>query len=659
MYLGKTAVNAYDKGVGREFLVSNGQGSYGFSTVVGANTRREHGLLVTRGKGEPHHTVLVSKLEETIITGNKKYQLSTNKYKDLVYPDGYRYLQEYQGTPIPKMLFVIHSIFLEKSIFMPHGGNCTIIKYKVLSSPHKISLEIRPLVAHRAKDYIPQPDVRPSFTVTSSARSIKVSGRGYDSHIQFSHGEWCEKNLWYENLIYENDSRRDVTEFDFLWSPGFNVLEMQEADVAYIVLGESAVQYSLAQLESLERETQDRLGAFIKRAHVPVTHTTIQDMIHASYHLVDNDAAGLPTIYSGYPSVAVRAREIFISLPGLMLATGREKEAKKVFDYWIYQAKFLNNVVPGLIDYIGTPVLEGADVGLWMFYALQKYTAHVKTNEKVKELWNDLKSIINRYIEGIECFRLEMDKSTCLLNLLGSNSHRHWMTGSAEGEPIVLRKGYLVELNALWFNALCFMEKMASELSDENAKVKYSAIVEKIQNNFEKIFLVPEGRHLYDWVDSKSNEKDGSIRPNMILAASLPYSPLSPEAMANVLSVCWDELYTTYGLRTLAPIHEKFKGRAEGRLDQKMKAKYRGMAWPWLLGHFVTTYMRLHKNQDAVDMALTFVRPFHSHARYGCLGGVAEFFDGFMPYNPSGDVLSATALGEVLRVLHEDIGHRS
>ena len=659
MYLGKTAVNTYDKGIGREFLVSNGQGSYGFSTVVGANTRREHGLLVTREKGEPHHTVLVSKVEETIVAGNKKYQLSTNKYKDLVYPDGYRYLQEYQGTPVPKMLFVIHSVFLEKSIFMPHGGNCTVLKYKLLSSPQKINIEIRPLVAHRAKDYIPQPDVRPSFVTTSSDRTVKVSGRGYDSHILFSHGEWREKNLWYENLVYENDHKREAPELDFLWSPGFNAVEMEEGDVIYIVLGETPVHYSVAQLETLERETLGRLRSFVESAHVPVTHTTIQDMIHASYHLVDNRAAESPTIYSGYPSVSIKSRETFISLPGLMLATGREKEASQVIDYWVAQAKMMNNVVPGIIDYTGTPVLEGADVGLWLFYALQKYTAHVKTNEKINELWVDLKSIIHKYIEGIDAFKLEMDESLGLLNLLGSNSHRHWMAGSAEGEPIVLRRGYLVELNALWFNALRFMEEAACAQGDEKAKDQYASIAKKVQDNFEKVFLVPGKRHLYDWVDFKSNEKDDSIRPNMILATSLPFSPLSATTMKNVFNVCWDELYTTYGLRTLSPSHEKFKGRAEGRVDQKMKAKYRGMAWPWLLGHFITAYMRLHPAPDAVDMALTFVRPFHSHARYGCLGGVAEFFDGFMPYNPSGDVLSATALGEVLRVLQEDIGNRS
>ena len=139
----------------------------------------------------------------------------------------------------------------------------------------------------------------------------------------------------------------------------------------------------------------------------------------------------------------------------------------------------------------------------------------------------------------------------------------------------------------------------------------------------------------------------------MILAVSLPSSPLPPETGRHIVGICWDELYTTYGLRTLAPRDDKFKGRAEGRPDQKAKARFRGMAWPWLLGHFVSAYLRF--NPGSKEMGWAFIRPFSSHLRHGCLGGVAEYFDGIMPYRPSGDVLSATSLGELLRILHEEL----
>ncbi|MDR1377355.1 MAG: amylo-alpha-1,6-glucosidase, partial [Synergistaceae bacterium] len=159
--------------------------------------------------------------------------------------------------------------------------------------------------------------------------------------------------------------------------------------------------------------------------------------------------------------------------------------------------------------------------------------------------------------------------------------------------------------------------------------------------------------YLYDWVDPSDGRRDELIRPNAIFAVSLPCAVLPDEMGRSVFATCWNQLYTTYGLRTLDPHNEKFKGRAEGRPDQKKKARLRGMAWPWLLGQFITAYMRF--NPDDADMGWRFVRPFTSHLRRGCLGGVAEYFDGVMPYMPNGDVLSAVSIGELLRVMHEDL----
>lgn len=183
MYLGKADVNTYDKGAGREFLVSNGRGSYGFSTVIGANTRREHGLLVVRPEGSAQHSVLVSKIEETVFDHNKKYQLSTNRYKDLVYPDGYRYLQEYQGNPFPSMLFVIHSILLKKSIFMPQGKACTVLKYELLAAPEKVRLDLRPLFAHRVNSEVCSESEKNGFEIAEqNSSSLGVKGRDHLSY---------------------------------------------------------------------------------------------------------------------------------------------------------------------------------------------------------------------------------------------------------------------------------------------------------------------------------------------------------------------------------------------------------------------------------------------------------------------------------------------
>ncbi len=661
MYLGKADVNTYDKGVEREFLVSNGSGNYGSSTVVGANTRREHGLLVARTEGAAQHTVLVSKIEETLYAHNKKYQLSTNRYKDLIYPDGYRYLQEYQGTPIPSMLFVIHSIFLKKSIFMPQNGTCTIVKYELVASPEPLCMDLRPLFAHRINNDISDGGEKATFGSESSPEGvISVNGRDRISHVSFTSGasetaKWSAKPLWFENIIYERDGLPDKPVVDALWSPGFGSVCLKQGESVYIVLSEEPIAYSLDDIRALEKETIDRLGAFVARAAVPKEYSVVRDMIQSSYHLVADNKGTSPAIFSGFPSVEQRARDTFIALPGLTLATGRLELAWDILDKWLGVATAGGDVMPGSIDYAGKPVFDEIDAGLWFLYAVDKYSAAVGYENAVKKA-DELAALVEKYMEGSETLGVVMDDHTKMLKYFKRDTTRHWMSGDAGGEPLVDRKGYLVEVCALWYNALCVMQKIAELAGKKDAADRYCQFSEACRKSFAETFWNEKDKYLFDWVDPAMGEKDDAIRPNAILSVSLPNPVLDAEPGRQVFATCWNELYTTYGLRTLDPHHEKFKGRAEGRPDQKKKARLRGMAWPWLLGQFISTYLRY--NPEPLDIGWSFIRPFASHLRRGCLGGVAEYFDGVMPYRPNGDVLSAVSLGELLRVLHENLEFR-
>ena len=651
MYLGKADVNTYDKGAGREFLVSS-RGSYGFSTVIGANTRREHGLLVVRPEGALKHSVLVSKIEETVFDNNKKYQLSTNRYKDLVYPDGYRYLQEYQGNPFPSMLFVIHSIMLKKSIFMPQDKPCTVLKYELLASPDKIRLDLRPLFAHRLNNAVSSESEKQFTHNIQNGTSVEVEGRGYKSYCSATSGSWSIKPLWFENIIYEQDDRPDSPSVDHLWSPGFVTNEISEGEVVYVVLSDTPKSYSYDDIRAMEKEASERFENILENANLPALSSAEQDMIFASYHLVDDRETPVSPIYTGYPSVEYKARETFISLPGLALATGREDVACRALKYWISKAEDSSWAMPSYITPESAPVFEGADTGLWFVYAADKYLKHIQESKKDESVWNAVKSIVERYMSGVAELDIVCD-SNMLLNLLNEAPGRHWMYAVAGGETVVSRKGYLVEVNALWYNALKVAQELAGSYGDSAAEAKFADAAEKCGKAFTETFWSNEINGLYDFVDPETSKHDFSIRPNQILAVSLPYSPLSAELGEKVVKLCWNELYTTYGLRTLDPRHDKFKGRSEGRPDQRIKARYRGMAWTWLLGQFITAYLRC--NPTKKDLGWVFIRPFNSHLRHGCLGAIAEVFDGMMPYRPHGDVLSATSLGELLRVLHENL----
>ncbi|MDR0765133.1 MAG: amylo-alpha-1,6-glucosidase [Synergistaceae bacterium] len=655
LYLGKADVNNYGKGAEREFLVSNGAGNYGSSTVTGANTRSGHGLLVVRSKDGETHTVLVSKLEETLHAGNKKYQLSTNRYKDLIYPDGFRYLQEYQGNPCPDFLFVIHSVFLRKSIFMPFNGTCTAVRYELLASPGPVTLEIRPLFAHRGNGVTCPDHAGAGFKAVNSGNMINVSGRGVASHVSFAgkpnQGVWREKPMWFENLVYEKNAETGIPSVDSLWSPGYATAEMEPGDVFWEVMSEEPISYNPAELDVMLRDTVERQERFVNGLPINAKHSLAGDLARSSCHLVSENVDSYPAVISGFPSARLRARDTFIALPGLTLATGRIGAARGILSAWLERSRSAGGVMPSYI--LGGEAVTGdIDSGLWYLYALQKYTARAGF-DFARENYAELAGILGKYEQGLPELGAVMDGGTKLIKYFNTEKTNNWMSGDAGGEPLVERKGYLVEVNALWYDVLRFMEETARAIEDGKKAEKYSALAREVKKSFADIFWNRSADYLYDWVDPADGRRDELIRPNAIFSVSLPYAVLPDEMGRSVFATCWNQLYTTYGLRTLDPHNEKFKGRAEGRPDQKKKARLRGMAWPWLLGQFITAYMRF--NPGGADMGWRFVRPFTSHLRRGCLGGVAEYFDGVMPYMPNGDVLSAVSTGELLRVMHEDL----
>ncbi len=649
MYLGKADVNTYEKGAGREYLVSNGRGSYCFSTVAGSNTRREHGLLVVRPQDCAQHRVLVSKVEETLFTRGKKYQLSTNRYKDVIFPDGFRYIQEFHSNPLPSILFVVHSLLMRKTVFMPEGKDACIVKYELLASPDRIQLEVRPLFAHRLYTEVRSKSAEDSFHADFASNGILVNGRQMSSFLSFPKGEWHPKAYWHDHLLYENDEISAPSTED-LWSPGSLSIEMAEGETAYVVFSSEPFHPSIEQIEAFEKDAiasqQSRFGKIEPAGQ----SSAVRDLTRTALHLFASGKDRGTTLFSGYPSLCERARDTFIALPGLTLSLGRYRDAEEVLNRWLDLARLNDAVMPSEIDpSTGHALLKGADAGLWFLYALEKLTEKTGSLEFAEKNWEILVEMVSRYETGIRALDLHCEED--LLVLEKPDPERHWMEGTVNGSPVVVRCGKLVEFNALWYNALRAMERFAEGLGLPEDAGKYGKQADRTRESFVRTFWNPEGGFLYDSVDGE--KKDDVIRPNQILAVSLPSSPLPPEIGRSVVEVCWNELVTTYGLRTLDPHHDKYKGRFEGRSDQKAKARYRGMAWPWLLGQFVTAYMRYNPKRS--DIAWCFIRPFTAHLRQGCLGGIAEVFDGSMPYLPHGDVLSAASMGEILRVMEEDL----
>ncbi|MDK2845930.1 MAG: hypothetical protein PWR18_532 [Synergistales bacterium] len=651
MYLGKADVNTFEKGAGREFLVSNGQGGYGFSTVVGANTRREHGLLVVRKDRSALSTVLVSKVEETLFTRGKKYQLSTNQYKDVVYPDGFRYIQEYESYPLPSTLFVIHSTLLKKTVFMPRDSQSTVIRYELLASPESVQIEIRPLCAHRGVSTVNRKDtLGDAFQAEIRDRVMSVNGNGFQSHIYGTHGEWEYKPLWFENVFYAQDECGQQDRLEDLWSPGVLALDMSEGDIVYLVAGSDPVTMEPDALERMGRETIQWIKNRTHDSRIVEKAQFTSELLQSAMHCFAKDTEGKPAILTGYPSARESARDTFVSLPGLSITSGKIETAVRILENWLERSKCNNGIMPSEIDpATGKCSTTAVDCGLWFIYAVDKVAEAAESIELVERWWQDLKALVERYMKPVPELDLCCDTDG-LLSVSSDNPQRHWMNGSVNGKPVVSRKGKLVEVNSLWYYALRKMEHFSELLGDADAQKTFGDLAESVRESFVKVFWSDKG-YLKDWVDGEN--ADDALRCNQILAVSLPVSPLDPELGRSITETCWRELYTTYGLRTLDARHDKYKGRCEGRIDQREKARFRGMAWPWLLGQFITAFLKF--NPDRQDLAWCFVRPFKAHIRHGCLGGIAQNFDGSMPYCAHGDALSAMSVGEILRVIDEDL----
>jgi len=469
------------------------------------------------------------------------------------------------------------------------------------------------------------------------------------SFLSFPKGDWHPKALWHEHVLYENDEEPGQSSED-LWSPGTLSVELAEGETAYVVVSSEPFHPTIEKIEEFEKAAIANQQSRFGKIEPAGQSSAVRDLTRTALHLFASGSDQRTTLFSGYPSLSEKARDTFIALPGLTLSMGRYRDAAEILGRWLEMARLNDSVMPSEIDpSTGHAMLKAADAGLWFLYALDKLTEKTGSLEFAENNWQTLVEMVSRYASGIRA--LDMVCEDELLVLETSDPERNWMEGTSNGDPVVPRKGKLVEFNALWYNGLRAMERFAEGLGLSAEAGKYGKKADLVREAFIKTFWNTEGGYLYDSVDRE--RKDAVTRPNQILAVSLPSSPLPPEMGRSVVETCWNELVTTYGLRTLDPHHDKYKGRFEGRPDQKQKARYRGMAWPWLLGQFVTAYMRYNPKRS--DIAWCFIRPFTAHLRQGCLGGIAEVFDGSMPYLPHGDVLSAASMGEILRVMEEDL----
>ena len=620
----------------KELLRTNRSGAYSCSTIVDCNTRKYHGLLVVPvPELDDDNHVLLSSLDVTVVQHGAEFNLGLHKYQGNNYsPMGHKYIREFDCDKVPTTLYRVGGVVLKKEVVFQHYENRILIRYTLVDGHSATTLRFRPFLAFRS--------VR-QFTHENSTASRDYSGvdngiktcmyAGYpDLYMQFSKKnefKFCPD--WYRGVEYPKEQERGYASNEDLYVPGYFEMGIKKGET--IVFAASTSEITTSSLKKLFEEEVDERSPRDNFFHCLV------NAAHQFHRREKNDDR---YILAGYPWFKCRARDTFISLPGLTLSIEEN-------DYFELVMK---TAMRGYYEFMeGKPLtvhiteIEMPDVPLWAIWALQQYAKETSKEECYKKYGQFIKDVIH-FIQDNKHPNLKLMENG-LLYTDGKDKAVTWMKSTANGRPVVPRTGYIVEFNALWYNALCFCASLAEIAGDEASQQKLLASAEITKKSFVDTFLNEYG-YLYDYVDG--NMMDWSVRPNMIFPGAFDYSPLSQDQKKKVLDICTRELLTPKGLRSLSPKSGGYNPIYVGPQTQRDYAYHQGTAWPWLGGFYMEASLKLYKRTRLSFIERQMVG-YEDELSYHCLGTISELFDGNPPFSGRGATSFAMNVAEILRAL--------
>lgn len=632
----KALMTNLEESLSKELLRTNRSGAYSCSTIVDCNTRKYHGLLVVPvPELDDENHVLLSSLDVTVIQHGAEFNLGLHKYQGNNYsPKGHKYIREFDCDKVPTTLYRVGGVLLKKEVVFQHYEDRILLRYTLVDAHSATTLRFRPFLAFRSVRQFTHENTTASRSYFSVDNGIKTCMyAGYpDLYMQFNKkNEFVFQPDWYRGVEYPKEQERGYASNEDLYVPGYFEMNIRKGES--IVFAASTAEIKSGSLKELfddevnERNPRDNFfHCLVNAAH----------QFHIS---MKNDDRYL---LAGYPWFKCRARDTFIALPGLTLAIEEQ-------DYFELVMKTAER---GLREFMnGEPLtvklyeIEQPDVLLWCVWAIQQYAKEVG-NEKCLQMYGKLLKDMIHFIEEGNHPNLRLD-SNGLLHTEGRDRAVTWMNSMANGRPIVPRTGYIVEFNALWYNALKFAAAMAEQNNETENVARYEALAELCQKSFVDTFLNEYG-YLFDYVDG--NMMDWSVRPNMIFAVALDYSPLSQDQKKSVLDVCTRELLTPKGLRSLSPKSGGYNPIYVGPQTQRDYAYHQGTAWPWLGGFYMEACLKLYKRTRLSFIERQMVG-YEDEVFSHCIGTIPELFDGNPPFSGRGGISFAVNVAEILRTL--------
>ncbi len=621
----------------KEILRTNQSGAYHCTTIVGCNTRKQHGLLVIPiPEIDDNNHVLLSSLDETVIQHGAAFNLGLHRYKGNVYsPNGHKYIREYDCERVPTHTFRVGGVIMKREKIFITNENRILIRYTLVEAHSKTTLQFRPFLAFRnANDLCVENSVASQEYREVQNGIATCMYEGYPTlYMQFNHKpRFVFDPHWYKGIEYIKDMERGIPYSEDLYVPGYFEIDIKKGETLVFSAGTQEVN-----TRNLSRMHEDEVNSRTPR-------TSFYNCLKNSakqFYLTNADGN---YILAGYPWFKIRARDEFIALPGCTISNHHRPDFEKIMD--TASEALMRFVKDGSLD----KHLKGIDlpdVPLWAIWSLQEYAkdagmavARERYGELVKAL---LRQIIDKYHPNLFL------QPNGLVTTDGTKRPMSWMDSThADGSPMIPRTGYLVEFNALWYNALMFAQEMFAEVEQEKEYVaSLKEISDKAKPAFVDMFLNDYG-YLYDYVDGAY--ADPSVRPNMVIAAGLDYSPLDRRQRKSVLDVVTRELLTPKGLRTLSPKSWGYKPWYLGNPEERWVAYYAGSARPWLMGFYTDAYIKVFGLNRASFIERMMIG-FEDEMSQGGIGTLSELYDGNPPFIGRGAVSYAPNVGGVLRVL--------
>lgn len=672
-----------ENGLKKEWLITNGIGGFASSTIIGANTRKYHGLLIAPLMPPAQRYLILSKVDESIQIGDVKYDLYTNVGENYI-SKGFEYQEEFKKEYFPIFKYSVDNVKITKAICMKYGKNIVGIYYKIKNVDKPSKLSIAPIFNFRdfhsmsTNHYF---DVRQ--TINNTKVKLIIDGKSkFPIYMNLSEGKYTEyQNDTFKDMFYIEEEKRGFFPKENHSVSGVYEVELkpnEEKEISFVCGLEDNIEE--INVKDIMQSEIKRIDKIVKNAVVSEekfdkendkNKEFISELIKASdQFIVYRPSFGLHTVIAGYPWFLDWGRDSLISFEGLLLKTKRYDLAREVLLTMVRDIKY--GLVPnGYSGFDNRPLYNSADASLLLFEQIQKYINYTGDYEFVKEnLYSKLEKVIDSYIKGIDVDNNNIYLDSDYLIVSGTeNTQNTWMDAKTNGIAATPRNGKAVEINSLWYNSLIIMAELTEKLNDEKeaeikTKIKkYKELARKCKKSFNEKFYNAKRKCLYDVVSDEKNS-DGKIRPNQLFALSLTYPVIGPnsEIAYNIINVVEKKLLNNYGLKSLAKGEPNYIEIYEGDSFKRDMSYHQGITWTWLLGLYFDALRNMIKaekrktyktelenklNDFTNKINKTFIKEIEHR---GCIGSIAEIYDSVRPYEPKGAIAQTWSVAEILRM---------